>query len=83
MELTLPQPAGADFGKPGWHYHDLPQMSPEYFDKLIEVLGSENIQWLTLAERGWSDGTRTKRGQLLVSPEGQERARLYGEKKNG
>ncbi len=63
----------------GYIYHDLPQMPPEYFDKFIEIVGEDNIKWLTLAQRTWSDKSITKRGQLMLSPEGQTRAGEYVE----
>lgn len=54
----------------GWVYRDLPRMAPEYFDELINLIGDENIVWLSLANYGSS-----KRGQMLISPEGMERLR--------
>lgn len=60
----------------GWEYRDLPRMTPEFFNQFVELVGKENIRWLSMAN--YSDGTR--RGQLLVSPIGLERARLYSVK---
>lgn len=56
----------------GWEYRDLPRMTPEYFDKLIGIIGEENIRWLTQADYG-----DTKRGQMFVSPNGLENVRKY------
>jgi hypothetical protein len=33
------------------------QLSPEIFDKFVELAGEENLRWLTLAERQWPDGS--------------------------
>jgi len=66
---TLGEPfATRSYFAEGYVYRDLPKMSPEYFDKFIELVGEENIVWLTLADYGHS-----KRGQLLLSPEGQQK----------
>lgn len=62
----------------GWVYRDLPRMSPELFDKFIEIVGDENIKWLTKADYGDS-----KRGQLMVNPEGLRRAAEYAKANSG
>lgn len=56
-----------------WVYRDLPRMTPEYFDKFIEVVGVDNIEWLTRAE--YPDGA--KRGQLFISPAGMNRLKAH------
>lgn len=61
-----------DYFAEGYVYRDLPKMSPEYFDKFVELVGEENIVWITLAM--YRD---SKRGQLLISPEGQKRIINY------
>lgn len=56
----------------GWQYLDLPRMTPEWFDKFITIAGEENIVWLTMANYG-----ETRRGQILLSPKGQQRFSEY------
>lgn len=68
----------AHMGKPDWEYRDLPRMTPEFFAKFVDLVGEDNILWITKAS--YKDGTQ--RGQLLVSPEGLKRARAYSEGKN-
>jgi hypothetical protein len=70
---TLPLPAGEPTpGKTyladGWVYRDLPRLSFEMFDRLVSMIGEANIVWLTQADYGDS-----KRGQLLISPDGIQR----------
>lgn len=64
-------------GLTDWHYRDLPQMAPEFFDKFVDLAGEDNLRWITLAERPWPDGSRTRRGQVMISPEGMERIAAY------
>lgn len=66
---------GKTYRADGWVYRDLPKLSYEMFDKLVAMIGEENIVWLTQADYGTS-----KRGQLLVSPAGMENIRA--ERKN-
>lgn len=66
-------------GKPGWHYRDLPNMSPESWEKLKAIIGGENIEPITWAERTWPDGKFTVRGQILISPEGLKRMQAHKE----
>ena len=75
--MTDEQPDGADFGKPGWRYSDLPRVTKEYFDKYIEIIGAENIQWLTISEYEERDQSVTCRGQHLISPDGINRAKAW------
>jgi len=59
-------------GKEGWTYRDLPNMLPEYMEKLVGWLGEDEYTFITFAERTWPDGVRTVRGQILISPKGIE-----------
>lgn len=59
-----------EVGKPGWVYRDLPRMVPELFYKFVELVGEENLHWLTMANYG-----DTLRGQVLISPVGMEKLR--------
>jgi hypothetical protein len=60
-------------GKPDWSYRDLPKMPKDDFRQFEDALGSENIEWITIA--GYPDGS--KRGQLLISPEGMSRIKIH------
>ena len=63
---------GKTYRADGWVYRDLPRMSPDYFDQLVSIIGSDNIVWLTKADYG-----DTKRGQLLISPVGMKNLSDY------
>jgi hypothetical protein len=74
---AMPLPEGEPFAgetlrADGWEYRDLPRMTPEYFDKLIEIIGEKNIRWLTFADYG-----DTKRGQFFISPDGLKNVRAH------
>lgn len=60
-------------GLKDWHYRDLPQLAPEFFDQFIELCGKDNLRWITVAQRPWPDGSITKRGQVMISPDGMAR----------
>lgn len=69
-------------GKPDWLYGDLPKLTKEYFDKFVDIIGEENIHWITLAQYPanfgkWNNQEPLYRGQYLVSPEGQKRGKEY------
>lgn len=68
FDVGLPRPPG----KENWVYRDLPKMREDFFDKFVELVGSENIAWITQAKYEYEDGIY-KRGQLFISPEGIER----------
>lgn len=77
MDMPLGEPfPGETLRADGWEYRDLPRMTPEDFDQFVTLVGKENIRWLAMAN--YPDGTR--RGQLLVSPKGLEKVRLYSAK---
>ena len=63
---------GKTYRADGWVYRDLPRMAPEYFEKLVALIGEDNIVWLSRADYG-----DTQRGQMLVSPAGMENLRAY------
>lgn len=54
-------------GCPGWHYRDIPWITDEYFDKLIDIIGKDNIKCIVSSRRD-----NAIRGQFLISPEGIE-----------
>lgn len=71
-------------GKPDWKYGDLPKLTKEYFDKFVDIVGEENLHWITFAQypanfMKWGNKEELFRGQYLLSPEGQERAKKYAE----
>lgn len=65
-ETNLPEALGV----PTWTYKDLPNLSLKLFNEFNDMIGLKNIMYVTLAQRTWSDGTTTYRGQVLISPEG-------------
>lgn len=54
-------------GVPGWTYRDLPRMTPEVMKQFIELVGSENLKFLTYADYG-----KSVRGQVFISPKGMD-----------
>lgn len=60
-------------GKPDWTYRDLPRMHPENLNSLVQIIGEDEIYWITHAE--YKDGS--VRGQILISPIGMEALRQY------
>lgn len=82
IEQIFGEGMAESLGKPDWLYGDLPKLTREYFDKFIELVGEENIQWITYAEypanfAKWNNPEPLYRGQYLVSPDGQARAKKY------
>lgn len=76
-EMDKIVPKGEPFsGKPylaeGWIYKDLPKMELIFIQQLKELIGDENIVWLTYAAN-----SQMARGQMLISPEGQKRLKRY------
>lgn len=55
-------------GVPGWTYRDLPRMTHEVMKQFIELVGSENLKFLTYADYG----NAAVRGQVFISPKGME-----------
>jgi len=69
---ALSEGLGASVGKPDWIYRDLPRMKPELLAEFKEIVGQDNLHWVTFADYG-----ETVRGQILISPAGMERMRAY------
>lgn len=61
---------GKELGLEGWHYRDLPNMTPDAWRKLEGIIGPKNVTRVTWAKRTWPDGATTERGQVMISPEG-------------
>lgn len=68
----MEQALAKSLGKPDWTYRDLPRMTRESLDRMIQIIGEEEIYWITFADYGES-----VRGQLLISPVGMEALRQY------
>lgn len=68
---------GKNYREQGYAYKDLPRLTPEYFEKFIELVGEDNIVWLTFADYG-----DTKRGQILISPAGLDRISDYNSRED-
>lgn len=82
IEQIMGESIAEELGKPGWLYGDLPKLTKEYFDKFIDIIGEENIHWITLAQYPanfafLNNEEPLYRGQYLVSPEGQKRGKKY------
>ncbi len=69
---------------PGWTYKDLPRMTLDIMDQFIELIGEENIRWITHATyEGVRGQPTTTRGQVMISPAGVQRGREYAERTKG
>lgn len=67
------QSLAKSLGKPDWAYRDLPRMHPENLDSLVQIIGEDEIFWITKAE--YKDGS--VRGQILISPLGMKALEMY------
>lgn len=67
-----PKPPGME----DWEYRDLPKMRSDFFDQFVELIGEENIRWITKAHYV-RNGETYERGQMWVSPAGLDRARAH------
>jgi hypothetical protein len=54
----------ASMGFPDWTYKDLPRMTRPLLDEFIQLVGEENIKWITFAD--YDNGS--VRGQVILSP---------------
>ncbi len=62
----------------GWRYIDAPtRFTPEYWDKYLSIFGDGNYMVLAMTTGNNRTGEPFVRGQLLVSPEGQDNAKAY------
>ena len=65
------------FGLPDWSYKDIPWITYELFNELIETIGSNNIRIISGSrmQRKTSDGDFEDcvRCSAMISPEGMER----------
>lgn len=67
-DLGGPPEGPSELMEKGWVYRDLPRTSPEIFDEFAKIAGDANLKWLAKADYGTS-----KRGQVMISPEGIKR----------
>lgn len=57
----------------GWRYVDPPtKFSPEMWEYFLGVIGAGNYQILAESSGTTNDGLPYRRGQLMVSPAGQQ-----------
>lgn len=63
-----------ELGFPGWTFRDLPRMSLDVYEKLINVIGIDNIHYLAQTVSG-----DTIRGQVLISPDGISNLKQFNE----
>lgn len=61
----------------GWKYRDLPRLSETQMQTFKEVVGEANIRWLAHASGKHKGVVLWVRGQLFISPEGQQRLKAY------
>lgn len=85
IEQIMGEGLAESMGMPDWKYGDLPKLTKEYFDKFVEIVGEDNIRWLTYVKypanfRKWNNPEDLYRGQYLLSPAGQVRAKAYASK---
>lgn len=70
---------GKTYAADGWIYRDIARTTPALWDELMGILGEENVVVL-VRSNGWSNSTGEeiwRRGQVLVSPKGVERATAF------
>jgi len=61
-----------------WVYRDLPRMTRKVMADFVNLVGKENLHWLTFADYGDS-----ARGQVIISPAGMRSVEQYNrENKN-
>lgn len=60
----------------GWQYRDLPRMTEDALSTLMNIIGAENVRWLTQARYETEEGVAV-RGQCLISPDGFKRMRAH------
>jgi len=71
---TLGEPVdGENYLEKGWVYRDLPRLSRKTLQDFIDLVGGENYSILTFATYTQPNGDDQDRGQILLSPEAQQR----------
>ena len=70
---------GKTYRADGWSYRDAPTwFTPEMWDYFLSIIGEGNYVVLAMSERTAGDGTKSKRGQFIISPQGMENMRSHG-----
>jgi len=62
--------------KDGWVYRDLPRMTEGAMEKILSVIGEENVKWLTRARYPNTEHGVAVRGQILINPQGMQNLML-------
>lgn len=61
----------------GWVYRDLPRMTRDALDALLDIIGEDNVEWLSFADYGGA-----YRGQVMISPDGMARLKQRADQAN-
>jgi hypothetical protein len=64
----------------GWKVIEVPFIGDDFWNELIGVLGSDNMKVVVMTTRGRAEDL-TRRGTILISPEGCKRLKEHVEKK--
>lgn len=59
-----------------WVYKDLPRMVPNILQEFKDLVGEDNLYWITFADYG-----DTCRGQILIAPDGMDRIAEHNRRK--
>lgn len=59
-------------GVKGWKLKDIPFTVDTFWDQLLDILGDDNVKVISLNTRT-HNGEQSRRGSLLVAPEGMRR----------
>jgi 3-phenylpropionate/cinnamic acid dioxygenase small subunit len=63
-------------GLTDWYYHDVPMLEDGFFKRFLEIVGEENIHWITKTARE-NGGKLYHRGQAMISPQGKTNVRKW------
>lgn len=87
LDDLLPLPEGEPFTgetlrADGWVYRDFPRMTKDALEKILAIIGEENIRWLTFVNyKGKHPETgeviESVRGQCFLSPKAMEALNAY------
>lgn len=61
-----------------WEYRPIPWMRNDFFDKLMDIIGDDNMRFLSSITRR-IDGDMCTRASIFVSPQGIDNIRKYNE----
>jgi hypothetical protein len=60
----------------GWVYRPIPFMRNDFFDKMINIIGDDNMRFMASMTKR-IDGDMCTRASIFVSPQGMERIATY------